>query len=316
MKKWTESHTTCRGICSQEFTASGIAHSDLLFWVGERWGGLLPTERWTLILPLCCHWFSFGEWKIEAFVLSLPDKLHSQILHVHREWQGRMSGVGLSMSECTLGSLLGAVGTNLFLNKEPTAGLPSGPGLSNVMVLYLYFLIIWNNNEFSAPVKNSDPVEAGSAVDQSESSLSFMWTWKTESKCLRSERSTSQDAPQIPNSQRIFERMTVISSQFCFTAKHCLLLQGLWTGWLYTHVSVSVWETHSHVEGGWFLGTWMAFWCFTIPGIVSSYQSGIMPAFLTIILSECHAYPFFKGPMNCLVFYASLEGSLFAMLSR
>lgn len=42
------------------------------------------------------------------------------------------------------------------------------------MALYLYFLIIWNNNEFSAPVKNSDPVEAGSAVDQSESSQSFM----------------------------------------------------------------------------------------------------------------------------------------------
>ena len=82
--------------------------------------------------------------------------------------------MGLSMSECTLGSLLGAVGTNLFLNTEQTAGLPSGPGPSNVMALYLYFLINWNNNEFSAPVKNSDPVEAGSAVDQSESSLSFM----------------------------------------------------------------------------------------------------------------------------------------------
>lgn len=37
--------------------------------------------------------------------------------------------MGLSVSECALGSLLGAVGTNLFLNKEPTAGLPNGPGL-------------------------------------------------------------------------------------------------------------------------------------------------------------------------------------------
>lgn len=44
-KKWTEAHTTCRGICSQEFAAGGMARSDLLFWVGERWGGLLPTER-------------------------------------------------------------------------------------------------------------------------------------------------------------------------------------------------------------------------------------------------------------------------------
>ena len=81
--------------------------------------------------------------------------------------------MGLWVSECALGSLPGAVGTTLFLNKKPTAGLPNGPGLSNVMALYLYFLIIWNNNEFSAPVKNSDPIEAGSAVDQFESSQSF-----------------------------------------------------------------------------------------------------------------------------------------------
>ena len=257
-------------------------------------------------------------WRMENWSICFKSSRQAAFSNSARaSWvTGKDVRVGLSMSECTLGSLLGAVGTNLFLNTEPTAGLPSGPGPSNVMALYLYFLINWNNNEFSAPVKNSDPVEAGSAVDQSESSLSFMWTWKTESKYLRSERSTSQDVPQIPNSQRIFERMTVISSQFCFTTKHCLLLQGLWTGWLYTHVSVSVWETHSHVEGRWFLGTWMAFWCFTIPGIVSSYQSVIMPTFLTIILYVCHSCPFSKGPTNCLVFYASLEGSLFAMLSR
>lgn len=50
------------------------------------------------------------------------------------------------------------------------------------MALYLRFLIIWNNNEFSAPAKNSDWVQARGAVDQSESFLSFMWTWKKRIK--------------------------------------------------------------------------------------------------------------------------------------
>lgn len=95
---------------------------------------------------------------------------------------GKGVRMGLSISEHTLGSLLGAVGTNLFLNKEPTASLPSGLGLSNVMALYLRFLIIWNNNEFSAPAKNSDWVKTHGAVDQSESFLSFMWTWKKRIK--------------------------------------------------------------------------------------------------------------------------------------
>lgn len=135
------------------------------------------------------------------------------------------------------------------------------------MALYLHFLIIWNNNEFSTPAKNSDSVEVGGIVDQTEPLLSFMWTWKKESKCLRSERSTSQDVPQIPNSQRIFERMMAISSQFCFTTEHCLLLRELWMGWLYIHISVSVWKTHGHVQDRWFLGAWMAFWCFTAQGI-------------------------------------------------
>lgn len=86
----------------------------------------------------------------------------------------------------------------------------------------------------------------------------FYGNWKKkESKCLRSERSTSQNVPQIPNSQRIFERMMVISSQFCFTTKHCLLLFGLWAGWLYIRVSVSVWKTHGHLEGDWCVG-WLS----------------------------------------------------------
>lgn len=63
-------------------------------WAGAR-GGSLPTERWTLILPLCCHWFSFGEWKIEAFVLSLADKPHSRILQAYCEQEERVSGWGL-----------------------------------------------------------------------------------------------------------------------------------------------------------------------------------------------------------------------------
>lgn len=91
-KNWTEGHTTCRGICSQEFAASGTARSDLWCWVGARRGELLPAERWALILPPCGHWFSFGEWKIEAFVLSLADKPHSQSLLVRGGWEGRVSG--------------------------------------------------------------------------------------------------------------------------------------------------------------------------------------------------------------------------------
>lgn len=37
---------------------------------------------------------------------------------------------------------------------------------------------------------------------------------KKESKCSRSERNTSQDVPQIPNSQRIFERMRLFYLSF------------------------------------------------------------------------------------------------------
>lgn len=39
---------------------------------------------------------------------------------------GKDVRMGLTISECPLGSLLGAVGTNLFLNKELTADLPIG----------------------------------------------------------------------------------------------------------------------------------------------------------------------------------------------
>lgn len=56
------------------------------------------------------------------------------------------------------------------------------------MALYLHFLIIWNNNEFSAPAKNSDSVEVGGIVDHTEPLLSFMWTWKKKNQSVWGQR--------------------------------------------------------------------------------------------------------------------------------
>lgn len=283
-----------------------MAAADLLLWLGRSWRWDSPYRAmnidFTSLLPLIFIW-RMENWSI----CFKPCRQAAFSNSASVLWTGG-EGVrmGLRISERTLGSLLGAVGTNLFLNKEPTASLPTGLGLSNVMALYLRFLIIWNNNEFSAPAKNSDWVQARGTVDQSESFLSFMWTWKKESKCLRSERSTWQNVPQIPNSQRIFERMVVISSQFCFTTKHCFLLQGLWTGWLYIHMSVWVWQTHGHMASGWFVGVCMAFW-YLPPRDLASYQSAIMLVSRITFLSLESSHFFSKRPAHCLVFYFNLR---------
>lgn len=55
---------------------------------------------------------------------------------------------------------------------------------SNVMALYLYFLIIWNNNAFSAPAKNSDSLKARGVVDQCERFLSFMGIGKKKNQSV------------------------------------------------------------------------------------------------------------------------------------
>lgn len=161
-------------------------------------------------------------------------------------------------------------------------------------------------------MKNSDLVEAGSAVDQSESSQSFMWTWKKESKCLRSERITSQNVPQIRNAQRIFERMTVISSQFCFTTKHCLLLQRLWTGRLYTYACLSLGDTRP--RGRWVSPRLSGASQFKALFPVTK-QNVIMRTSLATIWYVYSSSPFSKGPLNCLAFCANLEGSSFAVFS-
>lgn len=79
-----------------------------------------------------------------------------------------MSGWDFQYLSVPLESLVGTVGTDLFLNKEPKSLR------TNRMALYLHFLIIWNNDEFSTPAKNSDSVEVGGIVDQTEPLLSFM----------------------------------------------------------------------------------------------------------------------------------------------
>lgn len=159
-----------------------MAASDLLLWVGGSWGWDSPYRAmnidFTSLLPLIFIW-RMENWSI----CFQPCRQAAFSNSASVLWTGGKGvRMGLRIAERILGSLLGAVGTNLFLNKEPTASLPSGLGLSNVMALYLHFLIIWNNNEFSAPAKNSDWVQARGAVDQCESFLSFMWTWKKRIK--------------------------------------------------------------------------------------------------------------------------------------
>lgn len=150
----------------------------------------------------------------------------------------------------------------LFLNKEPTASLPSGLGLSNVMALYLCFLIIWNNNEFSAPAKNSDWVEAHGAIDQSESFLSFMWTWKKRIKVFEvREKYMTECASNTKLSEDIWKDDGYFISVL-FYNKALPPATGALNGLIiHTHISLRLEDTWPRRK--WvFPGVWVAFWYF------------------------------------------------------